>query len=41
MPENTVDGDKISARYHEGVLMVEIPKREEVKPKPAKLIDIS
>jgi len=40
LPESTVDGDKISARYNNGILMVTIPKREEVKPKPAKEIDI-
>jgi HSP20 family protein len=37
---NTVDGDKISAHYKDGVLHVDIPKREEAKPKPAKQIAI-
>lgn len=41
LPENTVDGDKIKASYENGVLKVEIPKKEEVKPKPARLIEIS
>jgi HSP20 family protein len=37
---NTVDSDKISAHYKDGVLHVDIPKREEAKPKPAKQIAI-
>ncbi|NEV93122.1 Hsp20/alpha crystallin family protein [Psychroflexus sp. YR1-1] len=37
---NTVDGDKISAQYKNGVLYVDIPKREEAKPKPAREIAI-
>ena len=41
LPENTVDGDKIRASYENGVLKVEIPKKEEVKPKPARVIEIS
>ena len=40
LPEGIIDGDKISAKYNNGILMVSIPKREEVKPKPAKEIDI-
>lgn len=41
LPENTVEGDKIEARYEAGVLHLMLPKREEVKPKPARLIDIA
>lgn len=37
---NTVNGDKISAQYKDGVLHVDIPKREEAKPKPPKQIAI-
>jgi len=37
---DTVDGEKISAKYTNGVLHVDIPKREEAKPKPARLIEI-
>lgn len=37
---NTVDGEKISAQYKNGVLQVSIPKREEAKPKPPKQIAI-
>ena len=41
LPEGTVDGDKISAKYTDGILFVTIPKREEVKPKPARAIEIN
>ena len=41
LPESTVDGEKIAARYTNGILMVTIPKREEVKPKPPRAIQIS
>lgn len=41
LPENIVDIDKINAQYHEGILRLEIPKKEEALPKPAKLIEIS
>jgi len=37
---NTVDGEKISAKYDSGILRVSIPKRDEAKPKPAKQIQI-
>ncbi len=38
---NTADGDKIVAKYHNGLLSVRIPKKEEAKPKPAKKIAIA
>ena len=38
---NTADGDKIKARYENGILRVSIPKKEEAKPKPAKQISIA
>jgi HSP20 family protein len=41
IPENLVDGEKIKASYHEGILHVILPKREEIKPKPARQIKIS
>ncbi len=41
LPENVVDGDKIEARYEAGILYLSLPKREEVKPKPARLIEIA
>ncbi|MCA1760845.1 MAG: Hsp20 family protein [Bacteroidales bacterium] len=36
-----MDSDKISATYADGILNVKLPKREEVKPKPAREIKIS
>jgi HSP20 family protein len=41
LPENKVDGDKISARYADGILYVTVPKREDAKVKPVKQISIS
>ncbi len=35
-----VERDKISAKYENGVLKINIPKKEEAKPKPAKQIAI-
>jgi HSP20 family protein len=40
VPHNDVDSEKISAGYADGILNVKLPKREEVKPKPAKEIKI-
>ena len=37
---HTVDGEKISASYENGILKVLIPKKEEAKPKPARTIEI-
>lgn len=41
VPENVINADKISAKYNDGILHVTLPKREEVKPKPAKQIAIN
>ena len=41
LPKDIVDSDKITATYKNGELKISIPKREEVKPKPARLIEIS
>jgi HSP20 family protein len=41
VPETVVDVDKITAKYSDGILKLSLPKREEVKPKPAKQIKIS
>ncbi len=38
--ETMVDSEKITASYDSGVLHIALPKREEVKPKPAKVIEI-
>jgi HSP20 family protein len=40
LPES-VDDDKINAKYHEGILTVHLPKKEEAKQKPARNIKIS
>ncbi len=37
----TVENDKISARYENGILRIMIPKREEAKPRPKKQIAIA
>jgi HSP20 family protein len=39
--ENTIDSDKINAKYNDGILHITLPKREEVKPKPMREIKIS
>ena len=41
LPESKVLGDKISARYSDGILYVTVPKSEDAKDKPAKQITIS
>ena len=38
---DAANGDKISAKYDNGILNVEIPKREEAKPKPMRQIAIA
>lgn len=40
LPE-TVDGDRIKAKYEDGILNVTLPKKEEAIPKPAKTIKVS
>ena len=37
----TADGDRIEANYEKGVLTVIIPKKEESKPKPIRMIEIN
>ena len=41
LPERLVQGDKIAARYHDGILSITVPKTEEAKVKPPKQIQIS
>lgn len=36
-----VEIDKISAKYDNGILRINIPKKEEAKPKPVKKISVS
>jgi HSP20 family protein len=39
LPE-TVDGEKISASYKDGILEIKLPKKEEAKVPPKRMIDI-
>jgi HSP20 family protein len=41
LAKEAVDADNIQAKYENGVLRLTIPKREEVKQKPSRLINIS
>ena len=38
---NTVESDKIEAKYQDGMLRLNIPKKEESRRKPARRIEIS
>ncbi|MEL7587328.1 MAG: Hsp20/alpha crystallin family protein [Prolixibacteraceae bacterium] len=40
IPENIVSAEGISAKYEDGILHVVLPKREEAKPKPPRVISI-
>jgi HSP20 family protein len=40
LPKGVVDRDHINATYKNGELKITIPKLEEAKPKPAKLIEV-
>lgn len=41
LPVGRVETDKVAARYEDGILHIQIPKREEAKPKPAREIEIA
>ena len=41
LPEGHIMTDQISAKYNDGILHIELPKREEVKPRAPKEIEIS
>lgn len=40
LPKGVVDSDNINASYKNGELKITIPKLEEAKPKPVKLIEV-
>jgi HSP20 family protein len=40
VPVETINGDQIQASYKDGILLLTLPKREELKPKPARAIEI-
>lgn len=41
LPKDVVDADKIGARYENGVLHLLIPKKEEAKQRPPKMIQVA
>lgn len=41
LPKDVVDADNIEARYDQGVLYLVIPKKEEAKQKPPRMINIA
>ena len=40
LPEHRVQGEKISAKYKDGILYVTVPKKDEAKVKPVRQITI-
>jgi HSP20 family protein len=40
LPKEVVNADKIVASYENGILRLEIPKKEEAKQKPSRLINV-
>ena len=40
IPRNEVDESKINASYKDGILQINLHKREEIKPKPSRMIEI-
>jgi HSP20 family protein len=40
LPKEVVNADKIEAKYENGILRLEIAKRDEAKQKPARLINV-
>lgn len=41
LPKDVVDADKIQAKYENGLLHLVIPKKEEAKQRPPKMIEIA
>ena len=40
LPKNVVDDEHITARYENGLLLLTVPKKEEAKQKPPRMIEI-
>lgn len=40
LPKEVVDAEKIEAKYENGVLRLLVPKKEEARPRPPKMIQI-
>ena len=40
LPEHVVEAEKIEAKYEDGILRLNLPKREEAKVQPKRTIDI-
>ncbi|RYZ00095.1 MAG: Hsp20/alpha crystallin family protein [Chitinophagaceae bacterium] len=40
LPKDVVDADRIEARYEHGLLLLTVPKREEMKKRPPRRIEI-
>lgn len=38
---DSIEAEKISAAYNNGILEVTLPKKEEAKPQPARMIDVA
>lgn len=41
LPENKVEGEKVAAKYVDGILHITVPKKEAAKAKPAKQIKVA
>ncbi len=41
LPENTIDSEKIMAKYKDGILRIKLPKLEHAKKRATRKIDIS
>lgn len=41
IPVETINGEQIQASYKDGILSLSLPKREELKPKPAREIEVA
>ncbi|GAB5540135.1 MAG: Hsp20/alpha crystallin family protein [Salibacteraceae bacterium] len=40
LPKGVINSDKVKANYENGILLITLPKLDEVKPKPAKRLKI-